>query len=186
MPQVANRSQCNDLDPWTSPVYAWRTNQRNSAPGSTRSVIAYAWHPLYGQEVAVIARAQRKAEDYILCRLPSGLVTHVPLWMTDAADCARHRTGAPQASQEALVELRRVLDALMSESPCDRDGNPLMKEDSHGPQANSSGAVVSVPMSGSPTSDSGIDSPASHRTFGNAAQAGRRRRANADSTAGRR
>jgi hypothetical protein len=38
----------------------------------------------------------------------------IPVWMTDAAACAGFSAGDPQASVEALVTLRTLLDSLRS------------------------------------------------------------------------
>ena len=152
---------------------------RYSTHGSTRAVIAYAWHPRCGTEVSIVTRRERNGERLVNCRLPDDRVVQLPWWMIDATVCAQHSFGAPRASVTALVELRRVLDALRTENACDTSGSVLSQEDARVSSANSSTAASAVPQSTAPSADSARRGSASRGATGRAATASSPARAGA-------
>ena len=106
-------------------------------------VIAYRWHPLYGQRATRLRDQQMNEHKYVLCRLSTGKQHLLPAWMLEASLCAQHESGAPMLSLPALQELRRVLDSLRSSSLCDGLGQNSSPEDSLGTETTSSTAASS-------------------------------------------
>ena len=72
-------------------------------------IIAYRWHPLHGQRLAVVRRRGRKGTKVIDVQIRQGVSRVLPAWMADEAACAAMSLGPPQVSVAALIDLRAVL-----------------------------------------------------------------------------
>jgi hypothetical protein len=117
------------------------------------AVIAYRWHPLYGQQVTRLWDKQISERPYVVCQLSNGEQHPLPAWMLDSAHCAQHSDGAPMLSLPALHELRRVLDSFQRPAVCDGRAKDLSQEDSLGTHPASSTPASSSIGDCGPTAD---------------------------------
>src|SRR5580658_2030123 len=76
--------------------------------------IQYRWHPLFGQDLKLHRTARFPRGEYVFCELPNGTIAGLPAWMTDPGTCASIEVGQVIASAEALIELRSLMDRVMS------------------------------------------------------------------------
>src|SRR5436305_13072546 len=90
---------------------------RHSAYRSQFVVVAYPWHPLYGQRVRVYGRQGRAGRQILYIEVQPGLSREVPAWMCDTAACAEVSCGSPRLAIAALTEPRAVLDSHSGEQP---------------------------------------------------------------------
>src|ERR1700744_428696 len=76
--------------------------------------IQYRWHPLFGQELRYQRTSKFPRGEYVFCELPDGTLAGLPAWMTDPSACGSIDVGNAMASAESLVELRGLIDRVMS------------------------------------------------------------------------
>ena len=94
-------------------------NPSHNAYRISAVTVYYPWHPLRGQTLVVHRRVRDRRADTVFCRLPDGIVTAIPVWMTDPA-AADIVLGPPQVAVDALIELQDLLTTLKSR----RKGEP--------------------------------------------------------------
>lgn len=109
-------------------------------------LVAYRWHPLSGQRVAVLWATQCHGRAYAVCRLPDGTRHPLPAWMLDEQSCSLHSTGEPTVGLEALCELRQLLDGLGGSDLCHGSGIDLPQEESLGAKTDSSASASPRPL----------------------------------------
>ena len=112
---------CLPLRPPLSQAHSLRLqeNPSHNAYRISAVTVYYPWHPLRGQTLVVHRRVRDRRGDTVFCRLPDGIVTAIPVWMTDPA-AADIVLGPPQVSVDALIELQDLLTTLKSR----RKGEP--------------------------------------------------------------
>jgi hypothetical protein len=124
-PTAASRCRPAVASGTDRPPDAWRTDTRRCRPRTTASrgrrstrhstyrsqfvVVHYRWHPLHGQRLRVRQRLGKHGQQILHLEVRSDVSWEVPAWMCDASMCATMSIGPPQASLEALYDLRSAL-----------------------------------------------------------------------------
>ena len=86
---------------------------KHNTPEDEAQEVQYLWHPLYGKQVFVRARRQRRGTEVYHCYLAGSRLEkcfEIAAWMLDRAHCSRLRLQAePEVHLEALLELQELL-----------------------------------------------------------------------------
>ena len=81
------------------------------AAGGYDAIVAYRWHPWFGQKIHVSEVIERCAKAVARCRpdeASRGVVRELPVWMLDAGACEAMRpVPSPLASASTLSALTR-------------------------------------------------------------------------------
>src|SRR6516162_307901 len=101
---------------------------RHSAYRSQFVVVAYPWHPLYGQRVRVYGRQGRAGRQILYIEVRPGLSREIPAWMCDAAACAVISIGSSRVAVDALTELRAILDTRSVRGSSDESSTPSTRK----------------------------------------------------------
>ena len=67
----------------------------------------------------VISQHSYRGEAAYIVEQQDGTLTHLPIWMADPESAKLHIVAEPHPSLEALLDLRRVLDAAVSSPSSD-------------------------------------------------------------------
>ena len=93
-------------------------------------MVHYRFHPRHGEQMLVIRQHSYRGETAYIVEQRDGTLTHLPIWMSDPESAKLDIVSDPHPSLEALLELRRVLDAVVSSPSSDAQsgGDSARKE----------------------------------------------------------
>ncbi|EQD25796.1 hypothetical protein B1A_22152, partial [mine drainage metagenome] len=76
--------------------------------------VHYRFHPRHGERLGVVRTHSFRGERAYVVEQLDGSLTLLPTWMADPAAGELEVVREPRISREALIELRRVVDAGVS------------------------------------------------------------------------
>ena len=89
--------------------------QSHTAREQASVTVHYRWHPRCDERLSVRWTQRHGGVTYYYCITRDGTRVSVPAWMTDAVHCAGlSLASSPQASTEALAELGKLLQVVLS------------------------------------------------------------------------
>ena len=103
----------------------WRPSYRRLRPKGAHNAgifsqeitVKYPFHPLTGQSFVVLGRYDHYGAPHMLVRAKSGATHILPEWMSTEAAAATEVVSLPRLSVERLIELRDLLDRIVSAPP---------------------------------------------------------------------
>ena len=144
-----------------------RRTKRHSAYRLSKITIKYRWHPMNGQTIHVTRKVKRHGCDTFHFENGPGRPREIPAWMADTEQCSAMSAGNAQVSINALQELRRLLDTLVSAKALSEVSLPLETDNAADPDQPESpiqarpggGASARTGTGGTRADDRGVSKP---------------------------